>query len=54
MTDEELAQALLSAHKTLRLAALQSAEDGELRAAGDGLRGRGWLRVGRSTTTTTR
>ena len=29
MTDEELAKALLSAHKTLRLAALQSAEDGE-------------------------
>ena len=29
MTDEELARALLSAHETLRLAALQSAEDGE-------------------------
>jgi hypothetical protein len=29
MTDEELARAMLSAHETLRLAALQSAEDGE-------------------------
>ncbi len=29
MTDEELARALVSAHETLRLAALQSAEDAE-------------------------